>query len=52
MFVLRSSILLQVSKKTFGVINKHCDSNKKWGEGGSVGWKRIQKLTSGGAYYV
>ena len=42
MFVLRLSILVQVIKKLFGIINKR-------GVQVSIrGWEKIQKLTSGG----
>ena len=46
MFVLRLSILVQVSKKIFGIINK-------WGVQISIwegSWKKIQKLTSRGTF--
>ena len=43
MFVLRSSILVQVCKKIFGIINKRCEGgvglNKQW-----EGWKKNSKI--------
>ena len=49
MFVLRSSIPLQVSKKVFGIINKRSGVNKHWREreGGGVvrgSWKKKLKI--------
>ena len=47
MFVLRSSILVQVSKKIFGII-------KQWGGGVQIsigGFKKKKKLTSRGNVY-
>ena len=48
MFVLRSSILVQVSKKIFGIINQQ-GVQITIGKGG---WKKSQKLTSGGDVYL
>ena len=41
MFVLRSSISVQVSKKMFGIINKRQSPNKHWG---GLEKKKINKL--------
>ena len=47
MFVLKSSISVQVSKKIFGIMNKwRGDPNKHSGRGRQ--WKKVQKLASGG----
>ena len=37
MFVLRSSISVQVGKKIFGIINKQVGPNKHWGRQAGAG---------------
>ena len=50
MFVLRSSISVQVSKKRLGIINKQGGPTKHCG--GRRGYKKIQKLIAGADVYL
>ena len=51
MFVLRSSIPLQVSKKVLGIINKQRSAIKHiGGGGGGESWKKLKNQQSSGKF--
>ena len=51
MFVLRSSIPLQVSKKVLGIINKQRSAIKHFGGGGGESWKKLKNQQSSGKFF-